>query len=58
MKNYLVKGKFKAGHYWEKFSKYVESQNEKNATEKTYSLFGSKHGVKRFDIKIDSITEV
>lgn len=58
MKNYLVKGKFKAGHYWEKFSKNVESQNEKNASEKVYSLLGSKHGIKRFYIKIDSITEV
>ncbi len=57
MKNYVVKGTFKAGHEWEKFTKNVESQNEKNAQEKVYSIFGSKHSIKRFLIKIDSVVE-
>ncbi|HJH30409.1 MAG TPA: 50S ribosomal protein L18a [Methanosarcinaceae archaeon] len=57
MKNYVVKGTFKAGHEWKKFTKNVESQNEKNAEEKVYSIFGSKHSIKRFLIKIDSIAE-
>jgi large subunit ribosomal protein LX len=57
MKNFQIKGTFKAGVEWEKFTKKVESQNEKNALDKVYSLFGSKHGIKRNYIKIESINE-
>ncbi|MDK2826557.1 50S ribosomal protein L18Ae [Methanolobus sediminis] len=57
MKTFQVKGTFKAGIAWEKFTKVIESQNEKNAEDKVYSLFGSKHGLKRNLIKIESITE-
>jgi large subunit ribosomal protein LX len=57
MKNFVVKGKFKAGNNWEKFTKNVESQNEKNATDKVYSIFGSKHSIKRSQIQIESIAE-
>lgn len=57
MKDFVVKGKFKAGCEWEKFTKQVVSQNEKNAEDKVYSLFGSKHGIKRMFVKIESIAE-
>ena len=57
MKNFVVTGTFKAGHSWEKFTKSVESQNEKNAIEKTYSTFGSKHRVKRSFVNIENVTE-
>ena len=57
MKNFVVKGKFKAGLRWEKFTKNVESQNIKNAEDKVYSIFGSKHGIKRRQMKIESIIE-
>ena len=57
MKTFQVKGTFKAGVSWERFTKTVESQNEKNALDKVYSLFGSKHSLKRNYIKIDSISE-
>jgi large subunit ribosomal protein LX len=57
MKDFMVKGTFKAGHKWENFTKNVKSQNEKNAREKVYSLFGSKHGIKRSFISIDSVNE-
>ena len=57
MKNFVVKGKFKAGNTWENFTKKVESQNEKNATDKVYSIFGSRHGIKRSQIQIESIAE-
>lgn len=57
MKSFIVKGKFKAGNTWENFTKKVESQSEKNATDKTYSIFGSKHGVKRSQVQIESIAE-
>ncbi|AKB77071.1 LSU ribosomal protein L18Ae [Methanosarcina horonobensis HB-1 = JCM 15518] len=57
MKSFTVKGKFKAGNSWENFTKKIESQNEKNATDKTYSIFGSKHGVKRSQVQIESVAE-
>jgi large subunit ribosomal protein LX len=57
MKNFVVKGQFKAGHSWEKFTKKIESQNEKNAEDKVYSIFGSKHGVKRRQVQIESVAE-
>ncbi len=57
MKKFVIKGKFKAGTNWEIFTKNVESQNEKNATDKVFSVFGSKHGIKRSQIQIESIAE-
>ncbi|WP_174591618.1 50S ribosomal protein L18Ae [Methanocella conradii] len=57
MANYIIEGKFKAGVQWEKFTKTVESNNEKNALEKVLSTFGSKHGVGRNLIKIESVKE-
>ena len=57
MKKFVIKGKFKAGTNWEIFTKNVESQNEKNATDKVFSVFGSKHGIKRRQIQIESIAE-
>jgi large subunit ribosomal protein LX len=57
MKSFIVKGKFKAGNSWENFTKKIESQNEKNASDKTYSIFGSKHGIKRSQIQIESVAE-
>jgi large subunit ribosomal protein LX len=58
MKAFQVKGTFKSGVSWSKFTKTVESQNEKNALDKVYSIFGSKHALKRNYIKIDDISEV
>lgn len=55
MENYSISGKFKAGRSWEKFTKKVKSQNEKNAMGKVYSLIGSEHGLKRNFIRIESI---
>jgi len=36
----------------------VDSQNEKNAVNKIYSLLGSEHGLKRDQIKIDEVKTV
>lgn len=46
------------GKDWNPFTKVVESHSEKNAIEKTYSLMGSKHGLKRNLIKIDGVKTV
>jgi len=55
IKNFQITGSFKAGRSWERFTKRVSSNNQKNATEKLYSLIGSEHGLKRNLIRIDSI---
>jgi large subunit ribosomal protein LX len=56
-----IKGKYKGGlvgKTWLPFSKVVESQNEKNAVNKVYSLMGSEHGLKRNLITIDEVKAV
>lgn len=55
--NFNVKGTFKAGNKWERFTKIVTSHNKNFALEKTYSLIGSEHGLPRRLIKIESAEE-
>lgn len=54
-----IQGSFRAAEginkAWQPFVKVIESENEKNAREKIYSLIGSKHGIKRNLIKIDGV---
>lgn len=57
MKTYIVEGIFKADKTWQPFKKTIQSNNEKNAREKVYSLLGSKHRLKRNQIKISEIKE-
>jgi len=58
MMNLIVKGTFKAGQKWERFTKKITSPNKNNGKEKTYSLIGSEHGLRRSLIKIESVEEV
>ena len=58
MSKFEIIGKYKGGlvgKTWLPFSKVVESQNEKNAINKVYSLMGSEHGLKRHLIKIGEV---
>jgi large subunit ribosomal protein LX len=55
MVDFEVRGKFKVKRDWQSFSKIIESNNEKNATEKAYSLLGSEQGVKRNLVKIEEV---
>ncbi len=50
-----VRGEFRNGMIWTRFRKVVEAENERLAIEKTYSLLGSNHKVKRNLIKIESV---
>ncbi len=53
---YEVRGIFRmAPRTWQKFTKLVEAGNEEEAREKTYSLLGSNHKVKRIHIKIEEV---
>jgi len=61
MSTFEIKGKYKGGlvgKTWLPFCKVVESQNEKNAVDKVYSIMGSEHGLKRDLIKIDEVMAV
>ena len=61
MSNFEIRGKYKGGivgKTWLPFSKVVESESEKNAVNKVYSLMGSEHGLKRDQIKIDEVKAV
>ena len=57
-KNYRVKGSFVMGSETQVFTKELRAIKEEDIYEKLYSIFGSKHRIKRNQIKIDSIEEI
>lgn len=57
MATFVVQGQFKAGVQWEKFTKEVEADNQKNAQEKVLSDLGSRHRAPRRLVKIESVKE-
>lgn len=62
VKNYYIRGTILIGTdkypVRQKFEKYVRALNEKQALEYVYSVLGSTHKVKRYNIKIEVIKEV
>jgi large subunit ribosomal protein LX len=61
MSTFEIRGLYRGGiigKTWLPFSKVVESQNDKFAVEKVYSLMGSEHGLKRDLIKIEEVKAV
>ncbi len=59
MKVYRISGTYSPkGKRWFKFTKDVIADDEKSAVEKSYSLLGSKYGIKRRLIKINAIQEI
>ncbi|MBQ2962674.1 50S ribosomal protein L18Ae [Methanobrevibacter sp.] len=57
-KIYRIKGSFVMGSETQVFTKEFRAVKEEDIYEKLYSIFGSKHGIKRNQIKIDSIEEI
>ncbi len=53
-----VKGTFQERFAWKPYTKVLTAPNEKQATERVYTVIGSKHHLKRAYIKIDSVTRV
>jgi large subunit ribosomal protein LX len=53
-----VKGSFLMGEDWMPYTKVVEAPNEKQATERTFAVIGSKHKLKRRYIKVASVAPV
>jgi large subunit ribosomal protein LX len=55
-KQFEVKGTFLMGEDWKPYTKVISAPNEKQARERTFSVIGSKHNLKRMYIKIDDVT--
>ena len=55
--NFEVKGSFSAKKMRQPFTKVVEAKNESHARHKVESLFGSKHGLMRRQIRIESVAQ-
>ena len=50
-----VIGNIKLGKAQRKFNKSVEAATENAAKEKTFALFGSVNGVRRSNVKIETV---
>jgi len=57
-KVYRVKGKFQMGKLMQPFNVELMAMRPRDAEEKVYSDFGSKHKVKRNKVFIEDVTEV
>ncbi|AFH43250.1 50S ribosomal protein L18a [Fervidicoccus fontis] len=62
VKVYRISGEMLISHdhfpKWQKFNLELTGTSEKDAINKTYSLLGSKHKLRRFHIKINKVEEV
>ena len=58
VKVYRLSGKINKPNFKTEFQKEVRALNPEDATEKVYMLLGSKHRVKRFQLKIYKVEEV
>ncbi|WP_254536099.1 50S ribosomal protein L18Ae [Halomarina litorea] len=55
MSQFTVSGRFQSRGGWRSFSKSVEAPNERVAREFAFSRFGSEHGLKRTQVRIDGV---
>ena len=55
MSQFTVSGRFQSREGWRSFSKEVTAPNERVAREYAFSQFGSEHGLKRPQIRIDGV---
>lgn len=58
MKRFRVKGWFKRGFEKQVFTKEFPATSKETALEKIYAEVGSKHKVKRNQVKIEEIIEL
>lgn len=50
-----VTGTFRIGGEWCPYTKVLTAPNEQQAIERVYTLFGSKHRLKRYQITVDAV---
>jgi large subunit ribosomal protein LX len=55
MSQFTVSGRFQSREGWRSFAKEVEAPNENVAREFTFSRFGSEHGLKRNQVRIEGV---
>ena len=59
MKSFRVIGSYSPkGKKWYRFTKDIVAEDKRNAIEKSYSLLGSKYGIKRNLIIIKEVKEI
>jgi large subunit ribosomal protein LX len=58
VKVFRVNGKIRKPNFETDFRKEVRALNPEDAVEKVYMLLGSKHRVKRFQMKISNVEEI
>ncbi|MCK4458058.1 MAG: 50S ribosomal protein L18a [Thermoplasmata archaeon] len=58
MKPYRISGTFLMGDSWSPFKKEVAAKDQVDAVKRLYSDLGSKHAVKRRNIKITAVEEL
>ncbi|MEM2214328.1 MAG: 50S ribosomal protein L18Ae [Candidatus Nezhaarchaeales archaeon] len=58
VKTFELRGRMRIKNRWTKFTMTVKALKPEHAFEKVYSLLGSRHKLKRFDIKIEEVKEL
>ena len=58
VKTFEITGRMRLKNKWIRFTTTVRALKPEHAIEKIYSNLGSRHKLKRFDIKIDEIKEL
>ena len=58
VKTYRITGWINKPNFENRFRKELKAIKPEDAIEELYKIFGSKHRVKRFQIKIEKIEEV
>jgi large subunit ribosomal protein LX len=53
--NYRVEGSFQMDGQWRPYAKIVTAPNEEQARERVYTLLGSKHRLKRREIRVAKV---
>jgi len=57
-KVFVVKGQIRKPNWWTEFKKEVRALKPEDAVERVYREFGSRHRVKRFQMRILEVQEV
>lgn len=53
--SYRVEGTFQMDGKWRPYNKVIAAPNEKQARERIYTLLGSKHRLKRREIRVAKV---
>ena len=55
LQNYRVEGTFRMDGAWRPYEKVIPAPNEAQARERVYTLLGSKHRLKRREIRVAKV---